>query len=125
MGLRRKVLVLGVSLLPFITEAATDDFASIPKRNVFRLLPPKPEPKPPEIQPELPQVALQGVTTILDSRQALLKIQSKAKLAAAEVCCILGEGQERDGVKVLRIDMESGTVWLANQGSEQILTIKR
>jgi len=124
MGLRRKVLVLGVSLLPFIAEAATDDFASIPKRNVFRLLP-KLEQKPPEIQPELPQLTLQGVTTLLDSRQALLKIQSKAKLTPTEVCCILSEGQERDGVKVLRVEMESGTVWLTNQGVEQVLAIRR
>lgn len=125
MGLRSKFLVFGVSLLPLIAEAVTDDFAGIPKRNVFRLLPPKPEPKLAEIQPELPQITLQGVTTLLDSRQALLKIQSKTKLTVAEVCCILGEGQERDGVRVLRIEMESGTVWLTNQGVEQVLAIRR
>lgn len=123
MKLYRYALVLGVSLLPLIAEAATDDFASIPKRNVFRLLPPKP--KPPEIQPELPQISLQGLTTILDSRQALLKIQSKVKPNATEVCCILREGQERDGIKVLWIEMESGTVRLTNQGAEQVLAIKR
>ena len=123
MRLYFKVLILGVSLLPFIAEAATDDFSTIPKRNVFRLLP-KPEPKHVEIQPELPQVSLQGLTTILDSRQALLKIQSKAKPNATEVCCILGEGQERDGVRVLRIEMESGTVRLANQGNNQVLTLR-
>lgn len=125
MGLRRKVLVLVISLLPFIAEAATDDFASIPKRNVFRLLPPKLEQKLAEIRPELPQLTLQGVTMLLESRQALLKIQSRAKLNATEVCCILSEGQEQDGVKVLRIEMESGTVWLMNQGTEQTMSLNR
>jgi hypothetical protein len=122
--LQCRIYFLGLSLLSFIAEAATDDFASIPKRNVFRLLPPKLEQKPTEVQPELPQLTLQGVTTLLDSRQALLKIQSKAKLNAIGVCCILGEGQERDGVRVLRIEMESGTVWLANQGNDQVLTLR-
>lgn len=112
-------------MLPLITTAVTDDFAAIPKRNVFRLRSPGLEQKPPEVKAELPQVSLQGVTTVLDSRQALLKIQGKAKPAATEVCCILGEGQERDGVKVLRIDMETGTVRLANQGAEQILLLRR
>lgn len=125
MRLYFKVLILGVSLLPFIAEAATVDFSNIPKRNVFRLLPPKLEQKPPGFQPELPKVTLQGVTTLLDSRQALLKIQSKTKLTPIEVSCILSEGQERDGVRVLRIEMESGTVWLINQGMEQVLTLNR
>ena len=125
MRLYFKVLILGVSLLPFIAEATTDDFSNIPKRNVFRLLPPKLEQKPPEFQPEFPKVTLQGVTTILDSRQALLKIQINAKLTAPEVCCILGEGQERGGVRVLRIEMESGTVWLTNQAAEQVLAIRQ
>jgi hypothetical protein len=122
MRLLHKVVVFSISLLPLVADAAAD-FASIPTKNVFRLLP-KLEQKPPEIQPELPQVTLQGVTTLLDSRQALLKIQSKAKLTATEVCCILGEGQERDGVRVLRIEMESGTVWLTNQGAGQVLGLR-
>lgn len=125
MRLCRKVVILSISLLSFIAGAATDDFASISKRNVFGLLPPKPEQKPPEIRPELPQITLQGVTTILDVRQALLKIQSKAKLNATEICCILSEGQERAGVRMLKIEMESGTVWLTNQGAEQVLSLKR
>ena len=124
-GFHRKFLVLGISLLALIVEAATDDFSTIPKRNAFGLLPPKPEQKPSEVKPDLPRVSLQGVTTLFDSRQALLKIQSKAKLTAPEVYCILGERQELDGVQVLRIDMKSGTVWLINQGVEQVLTLKQ
>lgn len=123
MKLYRNVLVLGVSLLPLIAWASAD-FTTIPRKNVFRLLP-KPEPKLVEVKAELPQLTLQGVTTLLDSRQALLKIQSKAKLTPTEICCILSEGQERDGVRVLRIEMESGTVWLTNQGAEQVLAIRQ
>lgn len=121
------LLGCGFVLLLFQSRAVLvgEDFSTIARKNVFRLSPPKSGPKPEELKPELPQLTLQGVTTILDSRQALLKIQSKAKLTATEVCCILGEGQERDGVQVLRIDMESGTVWLTNQGTGQMLVIRQ
>jgi len=70
-------------------------------------------------------VTLQGLSTLLDCRQALLRIQAGAKPSPTETCCILGEGQERNGVKVLRIDMESGTVWFTNHGAEQFLSISR
>ena len=105
------------------TVFAAEDFSTIARINVFRLNPLQPEAKPEAVQPELPQVSLQGLTTLLGS-QALLKIQMKSKPVTTEVACVLGEGQMRDGVKVLRIDMESGTVWLTNQGEQQVLTIK-
>ena len=124
MRLLHKIVVFSIGFLPLIADAAAD-FTTIPRKNVFRLLPPKLEQKPAEVQPELSQLTLQGVTTLLDSRQVLLKIQSKAKPNATEVCCILSEGQERDGVRVLRIEMESGTVWVTNQGDEQVLCLNR
>jgi len=118
--------MLGLCLLSLTIRGATGskDFAAITERNAFRLSTPKPEPKI-EVKPELPVVTLQGISALLDRRQALLKIQTGAKPNPAETCCILSEGQERNGVRVLRIDMESGTVWLTNQGAEQVLNIKR
>jgi hypothetical protein len=124
--MRCGVLVAGLALLLPDLRAGMlgDDFAAISRKNAFRLSPPKPAPKPVEMPPELPQVSLQGLTTLLDLRQALLKIQMKRKTGVIEVPCILGEGQARDGIKVLRIDMKSETVWLLNQDSEQVLSLK-
>ena len=90
--------------------------------NVFRLNPSQPEAKLEVVEPELPQVSLGGLTTLLGS-QALLKIQTKTKNVAVEVACVLGVEQSQDGVKVLRIDMKSGTVWLTNHGKQQVLMI--
>jgi hypothetical protein len=103
---------------------AAENFSVISHVNVFRLSPPKPEPRPQAIQLELPKISLQGLATLLGA-QALLKIQTKAQPVAAEVSCVLGEGQSRQGVEVLRVDMESETVWLKNQGEPQTLTLKR
>ena len=120
-----KFLILGVNLPLLLTVAGAADFATIAQKNVFRLSSLKSQSQPEEAKPELSDVVLQGVTTLLDKRQALLKIQTAAKVPATNVCCILDEGQARDGVKVLRIDMESGTVWVANQGVEQVLLLRR
>jgi streptogramin lyase len=126
MKLSQSGLIFGLCVLSSTIHGANgpENFAAITERNAFRLSTPKPESKI-EVKPELPVVTLQGISALLDRRQALLKIQTGAKPNPTETCCILGEGQERNGVRVLRIDMESGTVWFTNQGAEQILTIKR
>lgn len=120
------LIVLSFAFLLIDSQAgsAIEGFSTIAQKNVFRLSAPKAEHKV-EVKPELPVVSLQGLSTLLDRRQALLKIQAGAKPNPTEICCILGEGQERNGIKVLRIDMESGTVWFTNQGAEQALNIKR
>ena len=124
MKMFKSVVVIGVALqwlsLDATTVFAVENFSGIARMNVFRLNPPKSEAKPALVQPELPQVSLVGLATLLGP-QALLKIQTKMKPVATEVACVLAEGQSRDGVSVLRIDVESGTVWLTNQGEHLVL----
>jgi hypothetical protein len=123
----KSVEVLGVSLLllslDVIAGNEAENFSAIARMNVFRLNPPQPVAKMERIQPELPRVSLGGLATLLGS-QALLTIQTKTSPATMEVSCVLGEGESRDGVTVLKIDMESGTVLLTNQGEQQVLMIK-
>jgi hypothetical protein len=106
------------------TVFAADGYYTIARANVFRLSPPKPEPRPQLVQPALPKVSLQGLATLLGT-QALLKIQTMSQPAVAEISCVLTEGQSQNGVEVLRIDMKSETVWLKNQGEPQMLTLRR
>jgi len=113
------LLLAGLSLRAGLV---TEPFSTITKRNAFRLSPPNPESRPLEVQRELPEITLQGLAN-LNSQQALLKIVTKTKPIAVEVSCILAAGQSHEGVKVLRIDMKSGSVWLTNQGAEQLLTL--
>jgi hypothetical protein len=121
-------VVIGVSMRLFLPDAmaavAKEDFSAIARVNVFRLNPPRPETKPEMVQPELPQVSLVGLATLLGP-QALLKIQTKSRPPAAEIACVLSEGQSQDEVKVLRIDANSGTVWLTTRGEPQVLMIGR
>lgn len=127
-GKIRRLGVLFGSLVPLALDASAgllaDEFAVIAQKNVFRLCPPGRHAEPVVLQPDLPKVGLQGIMTILGSREALLKIQTKIKAASTEISYILREGQFRDGVLVTKIDADSGTVWLMNQGVERILKIK-
>lgn len=47
------------------------------------------------------------------------------KPAATEVCCILGEGETRNEIVVLEVDVKTAKVRLNNHGSEQILGSKK
>jgi hypothetical protein len=119
--------VISVSLLWLSLETqadgVADQFASIPARNIFRLAT-KPV-GPPVVPPELPKVRLQGVTSILGKPQALLAIPMDTKSAATEICCILEEGETRNEIVVLEVDVKTAKVRLNNHGSEQILGAKK
>jgi hypothetical protein len=106
------------------SAVASTEFSTIVGKNVFRLSPPKPE-RNAEVKPELPVVSLQGLSMLLNSRQALLGIQTSRKAAGPGINCVLSEAQEQNGVRILRIDTQTATVWLTNQGVEQILSLKR
>ena len=113
-------LALAVNATP-----VPDRFASIARDNAFHLNPPKPEVIAVIPSPERPRITLQGVTTILGRPQVLVNIQQPAKAAgASEISCVLTEGESRNGVTVLEIDMVSGTIRLNNNGEEQILRSK-
>jgi hypothetical protein len=115
------VIIVGLLWLSLETRAGgvADQFAAIPARNIFRLTI-KPV-EPPVVPPELPKVRLQGVTSILGKSQALLAIRMDTKPAATEVCCILEEGETRNEIVVLEVDVKTAKVRLNNHGSEQIL----
>jgi hypothetical protein len=127
MKLFKRACVMSVSLLVFSLDAMagheTENFSAITRMNVFRLNPPQPVTTVERIQPELPRVSFGGLATLLGS-QVLLTIQTKAKPVATDDSCVLGEGESRNGVTVLKIDVESGTVLLTNQGEQQTLMIK-
>ena len=113
-------------LLAFTTvvNAMPDRFSIIPRENVFRLNPRKPETITPPPQVERPQITLQGITTILGRTQALLNIQRAAKSAASpQSSFVLSEGESRYDVTVLEINARTGTVRLNNVGSELTLAL--
>jgi hypothetical protein len=93
------------------TEA--NSYQAIAKRNVFALNPPVPPPPPVVDTPPLPKLYLQGITTILNIKKALIKVQAQPRpgeAAKGEESLILGEGQREGGIEVRAIDEKLGRV---------------
>jgi hypothetical protein len=105
--------------------AETGRFETIAKQNAFRLSQPAPE-STRAVEPARPRLALQGLTTILGVRHALLSIQllshPKEPLPRS---CVLTEGECQFDVMILHIDMQAETVRVRNVGIEQTLTLAR
>lgn len=95
-------------------------YQAVVERNVFALKPPTPAPPPEITAPPLPKLFLQGITTILGVKKALIKVQAQPQPGAAakgEGSLILGEGQREGGVTVLQIDETAGRVKVDNFGT--------
>ena len=105
-----------------LQSSSPNRYQSIFDRNVFHLVP---EPPPPEApRPPLPEVALTGITTILDDKLALLKIRYPAGAAgpAKEEECILKPGQREGPIEVLEIDERRERVTVNNSGRVMTIT---
>ena len=56
------------------SESATSPYQGIVERNVFGLKPPPPPPGPEDNKPPAPKIFLTGITTILGTKVALMKL---------------------------------------------------
>jgi hypothetical protein len=94
--------------------------------NVFKLTsPPADTPKPPPPEP-VPSITLQGITSICGRPQVLLKVVTPAKAGATalETSFLLDEGQSRNEIEVLEIDLEREKVRFKNHGETQTLSLR-
>ena len=118
--------LLGLLLCPEsqagLQRSSPNRYQSITERNVFHLVPEPPPPPPP--RPPLPEVALTGITTILEGQRALLKIRYPAKpgAPAREEECILKPGEKEGPVEVLEIDEANERVTVNNSGTIMTIT---
>jgi hypothetical protein len=117
-----------VSLEATVPDGGVDSYQGIPERNVFGLRPPSSQPpSEPEVAP-LPKITLTGITTILDSKRALMKVAAanpKKADPAKELSLILSEGQREGDIEVLQIDEKAGSVKVRNSGTVMVLTFER
>lgn len=60
-----------------------------------------------------PKISLTGITTILGSPEVLFKVSNST---GADKFYALGEGETRDGVKVVQIDARHGMAIFNNHG---------
>jgi hypothetical protein len=91
------------------TSGATP-YQGIVERNVFGLKPPPPPPDPEANKPPPPRIILQGITTFMGSKRALIKVQMPARPPdpAKEVPLILSEGQRDGDIEILEINDKPG-----------------
>lgn len=120
----------GILCAAFLVQdagAVTPDnpFQSIVDRNVFGLKPPPPPPAPPEPpKPPLPPIALTGIMTGIGKKRALLEgvMPAKPPDQPKKSFYTLGEGEQQDEIKVLKIDEKANTVELTLMGVQTNLT---
>jgi hypothetical protein len=107
-------------------EASVTPYQPIVERNVFGLKPPPPPPSPEEIKPPPPNIKLQGITTILGKKRALMKVMLPGKpgVKPEEQSFILTEGQRDGDIEVLEIDEVNKTVKVNNFGTVTNLDFK-
>ncbi len=103
-------------------------YQGISERNVFRLTDP-PQVQVTNTEPPviLPKLFLTGITTILDRKTAMFRMQSPAKPGepAKEESLMLAEGQ-RDGViEVVSIDENAKEVRVRNSGTAMSLNFEK
>ena len=118
----------GGSLWGIIPDAAVGQYHAIPERNVFGLRPPPAQAAPTNPPAPLPKITLTGITTILESKRALMKLAPttpKPGDPGKEQSLILTEGQREAGVEVLQIDETAGSVKVNNSGTVMVLTFER
>jgi hypothetical protein len=117
-------LTLSTGLL--VANASGNPYLGIATSNVFRL---RQTPRQEELSSPvlLPRVTLTGITTILDDKRALLRVNYPARPPepAKEVSCILTVGQREGPVEVLAIDETTGSITVKNFGTVVVLTLGR
>jgi hypothetical protein len=107
-------------------QVAGNPYEGIASRNVFRLRPSLYQEQLPA-PVLLPRVTLNGITTILGDRRALLRVTHPAQPPepATEMSCILAVGQREGPVEVLVIDETAGSITINNSGTVMVLTLAK
>jgi hypothetical protein len=112
--------VLGADTVVVLrASASASPYAGIPARNIFALRIPPPSVPLTEPAPPAAKLRLNGITTILGGKLALLKctLPPASGSPAKEEFYILGEGERAGTVAVLSIDEKAGLVRVDNSGS--------
>src|SRR6266849_705060 len=119
---------LGAHIQAIMPEPDHSQYEAIPERNAFGLRPPPEKPEFDNPPTQLPKIILTGITTILDNKRALMKVQpavARPNEPAKELSLILTEGQREGDIEVLQIDEKAGSVRVRNSGTVMTLTFEK
>ena len=108
------------------TAGPADSYKHISTRNIFGLKPPVVEAKTPDKPLHLPNITMQGITTVLGRLQVLFKVSLPAHAgeAAKEESYVLSRGESAGEVEVLEIDESARTAKFKNHGVTQTLRLE-
>jgi hypothetical protein len=117
-------IVLSLSAVLLVSDAAGNPYGVIASSNVFRLRPASSQ-EPPAPSVIIPKVTPVGITTMLARKLALLKVNFPARPPepAKEVSCILGIGQREGPIEVVAIDEIVRSVKVNNSGTLMVLSL--
>jgi hypothetical protein len=136
-GQKKPVLGLGWHVWPTVclllcgsgtsvsARPVTNDYHVIVDRNLFGLRPVPPAPGPEPATP--PKITLTGITTILGDKEVLMKVQvpSKPPQPPKDESLILSEGQRKDGIQVLAINLKTDDVTIDDFGTVVTLNLEK
>jgi hypothetical protein len=117
------LLMLSLSPRLVVADISGHPYTGIAARNVFGLGPLVTQTRGSPPAP-LPKIVLVGITTLVQDKRALLKVEYPAQPPepAKAVSCILAVGQREGPIEVLAIDETAGTVRVNNSGTEMLLS---
>lgn len=122
-GMLISVLVgvgLNAGAIVSVSDATGGPYTTIPRRNVFGLLPlvsSRTEPNTPAVS--RPKITLAGITSLLGYKTVFLMLPP-IKAGGARECLLLREGETKDEIQVREIGDQ--TVRVVNHGEEQSLS---
>jgi hypothetical protein len=115
-------LLLGAAVHADGLVVAENPYSTIAARNAFSLEPRVSIPIPAPPDEPLPKLLPTGIMTIFGRVQVLFKVvtlQNSPGSRSGESYCVLAEGEQEDGVKVVKIDSENRTITFNNHGTVQ------
>lgn len=107
-------------------EPAANPYQAIPGRNLFHLNPPPAVQEQAALKPPTPKVFLTGISTLGNTKRALLKTAPVAKPGEApkERSYMLTEGERQDDLEVVAIDEKEGAVKVNYAGDQFSVNFK-
>jgi hypothetical protein len=131
--MKKWIVGVGSGLIGFVAlsvpkEPPVNRYQGIAVRNVFGLTEvPAQQTTNVEAPVVLPKLFLTGITTVLDRKMAMFRVQYPAKPGepAKEESLMLAEGQRDGPIEVIRIDEKAKEVKVSNSGSPTSLNFDK
>ena len=108
---------------PFFCAAAANPYSAISGRNIFGLTPPGAAPVETAARPSPAVITPNGILSLFGKWQVLVTVTANGDSKSQQL--ILDEGGGQDGIRVVRVDPESGLITFDNHGELQVIALAK